>query len=92
MTQSLTSEQLQEHFREDIPCMTCGKSAALKSMGHGPCITHKGHRPPLFKCVKCYTLWLKLIMSDIIRYGCVVCMDCDIRFRTVEEFSDYRPF
>jgi DNA-directed RNA polymerase subunit RPC12/RpoP len=86
-TQVVAVPELEEILGEEIPCGTCGKSADLRSLGHGrPCDT------PKYICITCWQSWLIDIVSVIARFKTVVCVDCKRPFSSVESFSNFRPF
>ena len=91
-TQFVSETDLEELLQEEVPCMSCGKPAMLRSIGHGTCTDSKGNPPPMYKCLSFYQAWLLGVLQTIAAYDHTLCVRCGRKFPTVESFSDYRPF
>lgn len=94
-TEIWTDELSDELLDEEIPCggighppiaRSCSYAALLRSLGHG-CTSHH-----MFKCLECWRIWYIAHLHILTRFSRIRCDQCLRTFRTVEAFSDYKPF
>jgi hypothetical protein len=91
----LDMTDFEESIKEDIPCGGCNQPAHWRSLGHvdRDCGGDAGNQPPpYYKCTVCYAAWRLTVNRRLASEGTVGCMYCHRRFKTLEEFSDYRRF
>jgi hypothetical protein len=85
-----TAEEI--YGRDERCCDECDQPAAYIGSGHRnkPCPPVKP-QPPWFRCVPCYTRWLRYIAETIEPLDLIRCNDCEAVFNTLDEFSQWRP-
>lgn len=86
------TDDLEDLFKEDIPCGSCNKPATLRSLGHANHPNTRGDWPPYYKCVACWQIWVQSCLRARELAGSIRCITCEKHFATIEDFSDYREF
>lgn len=92
---------LEESTLEVVPCggvswpvpHPCpGQRSAVVRLAGGCCFNKNVRTPQDYKCIPCYSEWLRTVVGVIAQYGAVICPECMTRHTTPEGLGWYAPF